>query len=165
MEKKILKNRWWIIILSVVVTLACSSLLLKIQVDPDLKHYFPKTMTSMVNTDRIEEVFGNQDMVMIIFRTKDILETSTLERIKAVEKEIGRVSGIRRTSSVFGSNRIHGEQGVMYVDPTIDRIPQDEAQKEALRKVIMENEMVYRVMVSDDFTSTALILTDISIME
>ncbi len=159
MEKKIIKNRWWIIILSVVVTLAFSSLLLKIQVDPDLKHYFPKTMTSMVNTDRIEEVFGNQDMVMIIFKTKDILDAATLERIKTVEKEIGRVSGIRRTSSVFGSNRIHGEQGVMYVDPTIDRIPQNEAQKEALREVIMENEMVYQVMVSDDFTATALILT------
>ena len=73
MDKKIIKYRWWIIAISVVVTLGFSTLLFKIEIDPDLKNYFPKTMTSVVNTDRIEEVFGNQDLVMIIFETEDVL--------------------------------------------------------------------------------------------
>ena len=134
MEKKIIKYRWWIIIISVVFTLGISTLLFKLEIDPDLKNYFPSTMTSMVNTDKIEEVFGNQDLVMIIFETDDILEESTLLRVKDVEKEISRIEGIRRTSSIFGSNRIYGEEGVMYVEPTVRRIPGNEPQREELRK-------------------------------
>ena len=55
----------------------------------------------MVNTDRIEEVFGNQDLVMVIFETDDVLREETLKRVKKLEKEFGQVEGIRRTSSLF----------------------------------------------------------------
>ena len=142
-----------------VVTLAFATLLFKLEIDPELKNYFPKTMTSVVNTDRIEEVFGNQDLVMVIFETDDILKEETLKRVKKSVKEFGHVDGIRRTSSLFGSNRIYGEEGVMYVEPTIIRIPRNHNQREDLRDVIRENELVYNVMVSDDFKATAVVLT------
>ena len=67
MNNKIIKYRWWIIVASVAVTLGFSTLLFKLEIDPELKNYFPKSMTSMVNTDRIEEVFGNQDLIIMIF--------------------------------------------------------------------------------------------------
>ena len=151
MDKKIIKYRWWIIGVSVLFTLGFSTLILKLEIDPDLKNYFPKTMTSMVNTDKIEEIFGNQDLVMIIFEAEDILAEETLKRVKTVEKEISRIDGVRRTSSLFGSNRIYGEEGVMYVEPTILRIPRNEAMREEMREVIKGNNLVYKVMVSDDF--------------
>ena len=159
MDKNIIKYRWWIIGVSVLFTLGFSTLLLKLEIDPDLKNYFPKTMTSMVNTDRIEEIFGNQDLVMIIFEAEDILAEETLKRVKNLEKEISRIEGIRRTSSLFGSNHIHGEEGVMYVEPTILRIPRNESMREEVREVIKNNDLVYKVMVSDDFRATALVCT------
>ncbi|MEN8229688.1 MAG: MMPL family transporter, partial [Bacteroidota bacterium] len=157
MDKKIIKHRGWIIAISIVFTLAISTVLFRLEIEPDLKNYFPKTMTSMVNTDRIEEIFGNQDLIMMIFESEDILAEETLKRVKAVEKNLSQIDGIRRTSSLFGSNRIHGEDGVMYVEPTVRRIPRNDEQKEELRKVIMENDMVYKVMVSDDFKATAIL--------
>ena len=159
MDKKIIKYRWWIIGISLVFTLATSTVLLNLEVDPDLKNYFPKSMTSMVNTDRIEEVFGNQDLIMMIFETDDVLAEETLNRVKTVVKDISRISGVRKTSSLFGSNRIYGEDGVMYVEPTVKRIPKNDKQREELRSVIMENDMVYKVMVSDDFKATAILAT------
>ncbi len=159
MDKKIITYRWWIIVISILVTLGFSTLMFKIEVDPDLKNYFPSSMTSVVNTDRIEEVFGNQDLVMIIFETDDILNRNTLKRLKVVEKEIGRIEGVKRTSSLFGSNRIFGEEGIMYVEPTVLRLPQNDLQKEKLRAQIKENSLVYKSLVSDDFKATALIVT------
>ncbi len=159
MEQKIIKYRWWIIGFSVAVTLGFSTLLTSLEIDPDLKNYFPKTMTSVVNTDRIEEVFGNQDLVMIIFETDDILNEQTLKRVKNVEKELKRIDGVRRTTSLFGSNRIYGEKGVMYVEPTVLRIPRNEQQKKELREIIINNDLVYNVVVSDDFKATAVVLT------
>ena len=78
MEKKIIKFRWWIIGVSVIVTLGFSLVLTRLEIDPDLRNYFPKTMTSMVNTDRIEEVFGNQDLVMAVSYTHLTLPTKRI---------------------------------------------------------------------------------------
>jgi predicted RND superfamily exporter protein/outer membrane lipoprotein-sorting protein len=159
MNKKLIKYRWWIISASILLTVGLSMSLLKLEIDPDLKNYFPKSMISMVNTDKIEEIFGNQDIIMMIFKSDDILDGSTLNRLKSVKKAIDRMDGIKRTSSLFGSNYIHGEEGILYVEPTVLRIPENDAQREELRETIKNNELVYKVMVSDDFKATALVMT------
>lgn len=159
MVRNIIKYRRWIIILSVLITVGLSSSLFKLEIDPNLKNYFPKNMTSMVNTDSIEAIFGNQDMLMIIFRTDDVLKRSTLLRVRAVENELRQHEGVRRTTSLFGSNRIYGKDGIMYVEPTVAEIPENEQEREQLRTVIRENDLVYKIVVSDDFRSTALVLS------
>ena len=88
MNSRIIKYRWWIIAGSLLFTVGVSLFLLKLEIDPDLTHYFPDTMESMVNTDRIEEVFGNQDMIIMVFETDDILNEATLKRVKDVEKAV-----------------------------------------------------------------------------
>lgn len=159
MNSKIIKYRWWILAASLLFTVGVSLSLMKLEIDPDLTHYFPDTMTSMVNTDRIEEVFGNQDIIIMVFETDDIINEASLRRVKDVEKSVKRLDGVKRTSSLFGSNHIYGEEGVMYVEPTVLRIPENEAQCEELRHTIKENELVYKVMVSDDFRATALVVS------
>ncbi|HER09978.1 MAG TPA: RND family transporter [Bacteroides sp.] len=159
MEKKIIKFRWWIIGISVIVTLGFSLVLTKLEIDPDMRNYFPRTMTSMVNTDKIEEVFGNQDLVIIVFETDDVLAEKTLRRVKEVERDISRLDGIRKTLSLFESKRIYGEEGIMYVEPVIQRIPRDEKDREELRSLIRDNDMVHEVVVSGDFKATSVILT------
>jgi predicted RND superfamily exporter protein len=115
MNSKIIKYRWWILVASLLFTVGVSLSLMKLEIDPDLTHYFPDTMTSMVNTDRIEEVFGNQDIIIMVFECDDVLNEATLKRVKDVEKSVKRLDGVKRTSSLFGSNHIYGEGGVMYV--------------------------------------------------
>lgn len=159
MQHKFIKYRWWIIVFSVTITVGFSMLLLRLEIDPDLKNYFPDSMTSVKNTDKIEEVFGNQDLIMVIFEAEDILEKSTLNRVKKVERAFRQVDGIRRTSSMFGSNRIYGEEGIMYIEPTVRLIPRNEGEKEELREIIRDNELVYNVMVSDDFRAASVVLT------
>ena len=159
MHNYIIKYRWLIIAGSLICTLLLSLALTRIKIDPDLKNYFPDHMEAMRNTKKIEETFGNQDLIMLIFETEDILEANTLKRVKSVERELNRTDGIRKSSSLFGSNRIYGEEGVMYVEPTVKRIPRTPEEKETLRDVVKSNEMVYKVVVADDFKSTALILT------
>ncbi|HDR68145.1 MAG TPA: RND family transporter, partial [Bacteroidaceae bacterium] len=116
-------------------------------------------MESMVNTSKIEDIFGNQDLILILFEADDILDPNTLTRIKNVERALIRTEGIRHTNSVFGGNRIYGNEGIMYVEPTVRQIPQTRKEREELRSVIKSNDLVYNIVVADDFRSTALLLT------
>lgn len=157
MENKLIKYRWWIIGASLALTVAFSLSLIKLQVEPDLKKYFSDSMPSMKNTSRIEEIFGNQDIIMVVFEAEDILEAASLKRIKAVEREVKRLSGVRSTASLFGSNHIYSEDGVMYVDPAIRRIPASRADRERLREDLAENPLVYEMFVSKDFKAAAMV--------
>jgi len=158
MSRQLIRYRLPIILASVVLALGFSSLLFRMEVDPDLKHYFPENMTSMVQTDRIEEVFGNQDLLMVILKNDDILEAVTLQRIKALERAFRKLDGVSRTSSIFGSNHIYSENGIMYVEPTVEHIPKSRDQREILRSSIRDNKLVYKVLVSEDFEASALVL-------
>ncbi len=159
MENKIIKYRWWIITASVVITVALTTLLSDIKIDPDLKNYFPDSMESMVNTDKIEEVFGNQDIIMLLFEKDEIINKESLTRIKKIDRKLKRVKGIQKTTSLFGANRIYGKDGAMYVEPTIKRMPESEEEIEEIKRTINDNEMVKNVVVADDFRSTAIIAT------
>lgn len=159
MHKLIIKYRWWIITVAVVATVALSTSLNGIKIDPDLKNYFPDNMESMVNTKKIEETFGNQDLIMILFETDDILNPQTLKRVKNIDRALSRTDGISRISSLFGSNRIYGANGAMYVEPTVGRIPKTPEATEELREIIKDNDLVYNVFVADDFKSTGMVLT------
>jgi hydrophobe/amphiphile efflux-3 (HAE3) family protein len=159
MTRYIVKYRTLIIVVSVLVTLGFSAVLFRLEVDPDLKNYFPDSMASVHNTEKIEEVFGSQDLVMVIFETDDVLEGGTLKRIKSAEKAFRDIDGITRTTSMFGSNRIYGEGGIMYVEPTVLRIPRNPEEKEKLREIIRNNDLVYKIMVSDDFRAASIVLT------
>jgi hydrophobe/amphiphile efflux-3 (HAE3) family protein len=157
--KNIIRFRWLIIGLSLAFTIIISFSLHDITIDPDLKNYFPETMESMVATNKIEAKFGNQDIIMIIFETDDIINRESLLRIKKIEREITRIKGIRKTTSVFGSNHIYGQDGIMYVEPSVKKIPDTPQEVESLKEDLEGNELVMNLVVADDFRSSAIIAT------
>jgi uncharacterized protein len=157
--KRIIKYRWLIIVFSLGITAALSLSLHNITIDPDLKNYFPANMESMVATNAIEERFGNQDIIMIIFETDDIINRESLQRIKAVERQLKRTKGIRKTTSLFGSNNIYGQDGMMFVEPAVKSFPATSREAQDLKNYLRENELVMNIVVADDFRSSAIVVT------
>ena len=154
----IIRFRWWIIAISVIIPALALILGGRLTIDPDLKHYFPDTMESMVNTERIETIFGNQDLLMILFETDSILQPESLERIRAIHREMKHMRGVRRIMSLFGSNNISSEHGYMLVEPTVTQVPRTRNDRRLLEERIRSNELVHGVVVADDFRSAAIIL-------
>jgi hydrophobe/amphiphile efflux-3 (HAE3) family protein len=162
---KIVRFRWLIIFAFIAVTLLLGSQIPRAEIESDMKAMLPQDMESRVNTDKIDELFGGTDMLMVIIRAEDVLHPETLERVKNISKQMKRIKGVDKVLSLFEMKSIKGEEGAMIVHPAVDRIPRTDEQKEELRKEIMENDIVYGSVVSKDFTLTAviaLIKTDVS---
>ncbi|MBF0429708.1 MAG: RND family transporter [Fibrobacteria bacterium] len=147
----IIKYRWFVIISFLAVTGFFASQLPKMEIDPEVKNMVPGTLSSRVNTDKIEELFGGSEMVMIIVKTDDVLEAATLKRIKKISRKIKRIKGVDEVLSLFELKNIKGEDGAMIVEPAVKRIPKTRDQTEALRKTLRENDLVYGSVVSEDF--------------
>nr|MDA3928653.1 MMPL family transporter [Prolixibacteraceae bacterium] len=157
-EKKILKYKWWFIILPLIATVVAIIFLSQIQINSDLESYFPESMESKINAKKIEATFGKSEPLLLIFQTDDVLQLETLNRLKKISKEFNRMKCFDEVISLFDMKNIKGENGTMIVEPVIKRIPKSESKREKLRNEIMSNELVYKTVVSENFQYTLFIL-------
>lgn len=156
MTRVILKYRWIIIIVALTISIAGALQLPGIETDPDIKNYIPANLESSINTDLIEAEFGSQEMVLLLFKDKNIITTENLSRIKSIDRAVRRIVGVESTISVFNTKRIHGEDGIMYVDQAIRRVPEFEKDLDQLKSELKDNPLAMGVVVSDDFTMSAI---------
>jgi len=155
----IVKYRWWIIFLSFMAAGFFGLQIFRAEINPDLESYIYEGMPSRINTGIIEEIFGGDEMILIIIESEDVLNRETLSRVRSINKELKKLKGIDETLSLFDAKRIKGEDGAMIVDPAVSSIPETQENREDLRKEISGNKLVYKVLVSEDFTRTAIIAT------
>ena len=160
MDKNIgvIRYRWVIIIATVLLTAASLIPLLTIKVNPDLESYLPDKMQSKMNNDKIGEIFGTSEPVILIFETDDILNSSTLERIDNLTTEFGKMSEFASVISLYTTKDIRSENGSMIVNPVVKAVPQTPEEKEMLREEIKANDIAYKLLVSEDFKYTLLLL-------
>ena len=83
MEKKsfILKNRKLIIILTAILAAAAVIPLFSLRINPDLESYLPDNIESRINNQKIGDLFGTKEPIVVILSTEDVLAPETLERV------------------------------------------------------------------------------------
>ncbi|HPJ82923.1 MAG: RND family transporter [Bacteroidales bacterium] len=155
----IIKYRWYIIIVTLVLVLLGIIPLTKIRVNPDLESYLPKTMPSIQNNKKIGEYFGNDELLLIIFQTEDVLNEKTLNRIRLITDTLSIMPQFGRVYSLFQAKDIRSQEGSMVVNPVVTSIPENEQDREILREAIRANDLVYKIVVSDDFKNALIILS------
>lgn len=157
LAEQIVRYRWVIILLFLIVTFGFLSQIPMVQIDTDLKSQLPKDMPSRVSTDKIDSLFGGTEMLMVLVQTEDVLNSETLKRIRILSKKIKRIQGVEKVHSLFDLKSIRDEEGVLIVEPAVPKIPRNDMVREELRRNIKENDIVYGSVVAKDFSLTAVI--------
>ena len=143
--------------LFVLVTVAIASNARNIEIEPDIKAMLPADYPERVDMDKIDELFGGTDFVMVTIEADDVLAADTLKRIKALTRKFERVKGIDQVISLTSANDIRSEDGTMVVERAVKRIPRTPEQRAALRKALEDNDMLIGNVVAEDFKSAAMI--------
>ncbi|MBN1479506.1 RND family transporter [candidate division KSB1 bacterium] len=157
LAERIVHYRWLVLLFFFAVTLIFTTQIPRVIIDTDLKSQLPKDMPSRLDTDKIDELFGGTEMLLVIVRTDDVLQPETLVRVRSMAKKINRVDGVDKVLSLFDLKSIKSEDGMMIVEPAVPDIPRTDSDREALRQELRENDLVYGSVVSEDFKLTAII--------
>lgn len=155
----IYRNRWIIIISSVIIGAISVMLVPGIKVDPEMRNYVPVSIRSRIETDKIEKEFGVQDLIVILFSDSCIINSDNLNQIKNIDLSISRINGVGNRISPFTVRNIRSEEGMMVVDPLIKNIPGDTAGLRSLGKEILGNRFARDVVVSSDLTTASITAT------
>lgn len=152
----IIRYRWAIIAVSVALAVGLGLLIPSSETDPDIRNYIPRNMDSRVTNDSIEQQFGVQDMIMVLFTDTTILKPGDLQQVREIDKAFSRMEGLGTVNSVFTARKIEGRDGMMLVDPLIERIPESDEGFERLRQDILSNAFARDIVISSDMTSAAI---------
>lgn len=158
-ENFIIRYRWVIIVATLLCVGLCVIPLTKIHINPDLESYLPNSMHSKQDTKKIEDAFGKEDPILIVIESPDVLNPSTLQRIDKLSRAFSRMPAFKRVYSLMQAKNIRSEEGSMVVDPVIGQIPETPDEIELLRAEIRANDLAYKLVVSDDFRYTIIMLS------
>lgn len=126
------------------------------ETDPEIRNYVPSSMQSRIETDKIENEFGIQDMVIILFADSCILKRENLELIRNIDRALSRMSGISSRTSPFTVRSIISEEGSMVAERLIRNIPSDSVGIRKLRESISGNRFAEGIVFSSDMTSASI---------
>ena len=152
----IIRYRWAILSVSVALAVGMGLLIPSSDTDPDIRNYIPRNMESRVTNDSIEQEFGVQDMIMVLFTDSTILNPGALRQVREVDRAFSRMEGIGTVNSVYTARKIEGRDGMMVVDPLIARVPETATEMEILRQDILANKFARNVVVSSDMSAAAI---------
>jgi hypothetical protein len=158
-ENFIIKYRLAIIIIFPILTLLFVFGLMHLEIEPDINDMIPSTMASRIQTDHIESIFGSNNLIVVVLETDDVLDPTTLKRVKTLTRVFQRHGDIERVTSLYTLKQIKNDGGMMIVDPAIKRSPDSPEAREKLREDLRGNSLVYGTVISEDFTKTAILLT------
>jgi hypothetical protein len=159
MSRFILKYRLYIIIASFAVGIAFCALIPFSETDPEIRNYVPEDMPSRVATDSIEDEFGVQDIVMVLFSDSIIVKADALEQIRKIDRGISRLPGISNRISPFTMRTIAGEDGMMVARKLISSMPGGKDEERALAANVLASRFARDIVISSDMTSAAITAT------
>ena len=154
----LIKYRLIIIIVSVGISLLSLLLFPRLKINPDLDSYLPEHSENIINTRKLDSIFGSGEMIMVLLKGEDVVNGSTLERFKALTEDLGQLEGIDRCISPFDAQEISTLDGFIQMDPVLDELPSSPEAFEELRSKIRDNRMASRFFAVDDFSVVSMIL-------
>ena len=158
MKNWIIRFRLPIILLFTGVTLLSILLLPRLQVNPDLGSYVPDGMGNKKYMKQLDSIFGGSEMVLVMLQAPDVVNHSTLSRLKVLKEELEVLEGIDRCISPFDAQEISIQDGFMVMDPLLDPIPESQADCEVLKSKIANNTMASPFFGVEDFSVVSLML-------
>lgn len=154
----VLRYRWFIIAATLIAVVVSAIWLFKLKINSDLETYLPENMSSRQQTTLIEEIFGNEEPLLIVLESEDVLQTATLERLQAISEAFEYDSRFSYVFSLFQAKNIRSDDGMMLVDPVVQWLPYSDEDRELLREEIKANKLAYGLVVSEDFQKALIIV-------
>jgi hypothetical protein len=146
-----------VIIIFLILTIFFALEIPDIEVDSSLKGLIPGNMTSRINLNKIESIFGGTDAVMIILESDNILNKETLKRAHYFSNELENWEEIDSVNTPFTIQEISGKEGTLNIEDAINQIPETKQELANLKEKIKNNELIYGNIISEDFKAMALV--------
>lgn len=161
--RRILRYPKIIIAVTLGITALFGALIPKLIMDTDVREYFPHDHPSYIKADTISKTFGSLIQMVIAVETDGptILTAESIATIDAVTKEIEATANVDKVQSLANVDYIVGIEGGLSAEKLVPKgFDGSPAQIEELRRRAIDWSAMYkRLILSDDFKATQVIVS------
>lgn len=129
----------------------------QIEINTALQSNIAKDMPSRIKLDRIKKLFGGTEFIIVSLTADDVLNSSTLKKVKKLAENLNGLKQIKKVKSPFSMHSITGKKNSLIIDELIKKIPETTRKKEQLRQEIKSNNLVYGNLIAKDFKAVAVV--------
>ena len=154
-------RRIWLLVAVVAITAVGFTGLTRFKSTAGEENWFDNSESIKRDTDRFQEIFGNDEDLVILVRAPDVFDPIVLDAINRLGNELlENVPYANRLTSLTNLEISLGTaDGVEIVNPFGDGIPKDHDRIEAARQLILSRKTLKNRLVSDDCTETWVTLS------
>jgi hydrophobe/amphiphile efflux-3 (HAE3) family protein len=159
----VVRNRLWILLAMLAITLALVSRMGQLHVEIDPNRFLPQSNPYVVTSDRVEKIFGSRYVVVIGMTPAkgDVYDSAILSKVERITRQLRDVPGVVKSNILsFAANKaksIAGSAEGMEVRPLMSGVPANRELMEALRRRVASNPAYRDILVSGDQRSVAVI--------
>ncbi|MDR0642977.1 MAG: MMPL family transporter [Treponema sp.] len=156
-----IRRRWFFIAGLAALTIIGLAGLRRMTTSDNMDEWFNEFDTIQVNTDRFEELFGNEDQVLVLVQAEDVFDPEVLAMIRDLGAELlEKVPYARELRSLTDMSIVFGsEEGIELRSPFEDGIPPAGPELEEKRAYILSRSSLVNMLVSEDCRETWLVLS------
>lgn len=159
MSSFIIRYRWIIISACIAAGLFFIFLIPLSRTDPEIRNYIPADLPLKKSTDSIEQVFGFQDMMMILYSDSCVVTSHNLGVLRDLGKKLSQINGISSIISPLSIKTIRSEEGVMIAERLVGKVPEGKNDEEKLKSEMAGKNFSRDIVFSPDLKTAALTFT------
>ncbi len=157
----IIKLRWLIISLVILLSLFFGYQLKNIEVDSNILNALPKTDKDVQAFKEVGDVFGSNEIGMIIVKADNVLMPGVLEDVAKITDSLSTTEGITSVNSITNLMGIQMLDDDFRVDLIINdrNRPKNRQEADSLLKKLNKNEMIRGSILAADGSSTVVLFS------
>ena len=157
----IIKLRWAIIIIVIVLTAFLGYQVKDLKIDSDIISSLPDNDPAALLYKNIGKEFGGNDMGMIIIETDNVFKKEVIEYVKQITDTLRITDGISTVTSLTNVLDIKGSEWGIEIGTLLDEydLPDTKGELDTLKERVFSKDMYKGTIVSEDGTSTLILFT------
>lgn len=159
--KSIIRLKWLIISVVVVLTIFFGYQLKNLPINPDIIDSLPDDDPTAKLYKDIGTEFAGNDMGMIVLETKDVFNAEVIKHVKQISDSIKYTQGVSTVTSLTNILDIKSSEWGIEIGKLVDEyeLPTDPSDLDSLKSYTLSKDMYRGVIVSDDSKATAIMFT------
>lgn len=157
--KVLIRHPWTAIFAMTLLTVGLGAGMGQLQVETSAETYLAKKDPARRLYDLFRENFDNDDVFLIAIRSENLFTAPMLEHLTRYHQALeDQVPFLDEVNSLVNARVTRGEGNELIVEDLLERMPQSEAQFEALRTQVLANPLYKNIFISEDGRTTAVIV-------
>jgi len=145
-----IRHPWLALLVMLLLTVAMSTGLKNLEVDPDVLRDLPDDMPEKVLYDRVGEMFPSKELIFVGLEHPELWTPETLRQVEQLTTAVEDLAVVQQVVSPTNATVVVGTMEGMEIRDAADPFPETAAEAEDFRDFLTEQDALSGLVVSED---------------